>query len=254
MPVHDWTRVDAGIFHDFHHSWVEEIKRALNGGLLPADYYALAEQFAGGFGPDVLTLQARDPTEEAPDDGSPGSGNGTSGTRAVAVAPPRVRFTASTDMEYYVRKQTSVVIRHVSNDRVIALVEVSPGNKASRHALRAFVEKAAEILAHDCHLLVLDLHPPGPRDPNGIHGAVWEEIGDATYRQPPDKPLTLAAYSAGLVKTAYVEPVAVGDVLPDMPLFLKPEEYIDVPLEKTYRAAWQGVPRRWQRVLEAPAP
>jgi hypothetical protein len=27
MPIHDWTRVDAGIFHDFHQSWVPEIAR-----------------------------------------------------------------------------------------------------------------------------------------------------------------------------------------------------------------------------------
>ena len=24
MPIHDWTRVDAGIFHHFHTSWVDE--------------------------------------------------------------------------------------------------------------------------------------------------------------------------------------------------------------------------------------
>ena len=41
MPIHDWTRVDAGIFHAFHHDWITEIARALNRGLLPADYYAL---------------------------------------------------------------------------------------------------------------------------------------------------------------------------------------------------------------------
>ncbi len=40
MPVHDWTRVAAGIFHDFHHSWIEQIKVALNEGILPPDYYA----------------------------------------------------------------------------------------------------------------------------------------------------------------------------------------------------------------------
>ena len=57
MPIHDWTRVNAGIFHHFHHGWIEEIARGLNSGLLPADYYALAEQIAGGFGPDVLTLE-----------------------------------------------------------------------------------------------------------------------------------------------------------------------------------------------------
>ena len=250
MPVHDWRRVKAGIFHHFHHGWIEELQRSLNGGLLPPEYYALAEQFAGGFGPDVLTLQfGRGDEDSATSDDD--SSHGTNGAVAVAVAPPNVRFTATTEMEYYVSKQNSVVIRHSSNDRVVALVEVvSPGNKASRHALRSFVEKAADVLAHGCHLLVLDLHPPGPRDPNGIHGAIWEEIGDSSYHQPPDKPLTLAAYSAGLVKTAYIEPIALGDALPDMPLFLEPDAYISVPLEATCQSAWRGVPQRWRHVLE----
>jgi hypothetical protein len=57
VPIHDWTRVDAGIFHAFHDDWITELARALNRGLLPADYYALPEQHAAGFGPDVLTLQ-----------------------------------------------------------------------------------------------------------------------------------------------------------------------------------------------------
>src|SRR5262245_21443729 len=57
MPIHKWKRVDAGIYHDFHHAWIEELKRALNRGVLPEDYYALAEQFAAGYGPDVFTLQ-----------------------------------------------------------------------------------------------------------------------------------------------------------------------------------------------------
>jgi hypothetical protein len=37
MPIHDWTRVDAGIFIDFHHAWIKVIKRALNRGRLPPD-------------------------------------------------------------------------------------------------------------------------------------------------------------------------------------------------------------------------
>ncbi len=32
MPLHDWTRVSAGIYHDFHQDWTIEIRRALNGG------------------------------------------------------------------------------------------------------------------------------------------------------------------------------------------------------------------------------
>ena len=44
MPVHDWKRVDPGIFHDFHTVWIGHIRTILNSGLLPQGYYALAEQ------------------------------------------------------------------------------------------------------------------------------------------------------------------------------------------------------------------
>ena len=35
MPIHDWTRVPAGIYHDFHRGWTVEIRRRLNRGVLP---------------------------------------------------------------------------------------------------------------------------------------------------------------------------------------------------------------------------
>lgn len=44
MPIHDWTRVKAGIFHHFRQAWIGMIARALNQGLLPPGHYALAEQ------------------------------------------------------------------------------------------------------------------------------------------------------------------------------------------------------------------
>jgi hypothetical protein len=67
---------------------------------------------------------------------------------------------------------------------------------------------------------------------------------------PPDKPLTLASYEAGPAQAAYVEPIGIGEALPDMPLFLAPERYVNVPLEATYMAAYSGVPLRWRWVLE----
>jgi hypothetical protein len=70
---------------------------------------------------------------------------------------------------------------------------------------------------------------------------------------PPDKPLTLAAYDAGPEWVAYVEPVAVGDELPAMPLFLKPEWYVPAPLEATYQARWNVFPAPMKRLLETPA-
>jgi len=243
MPVHDWTRVEAGIFHAFHHAWIQELSRALNDDLLPDDYYALPEQHAAGFGPDVLTLQA-----------STGEGPGprtSEGGVSLLVSPPKVQVTAETDMEFYRRKQNAVVVRHVSGDRMVAVVEVvSPGNKAGRHAFRSFLEKAGELLDQRIHLLVLDLHPPTPRDPHGIHAAIWEEITGQEYVAPASKPLTLAAYESGLTVRAYVEPLAVGDRLADMPLFLEPGGHVLVPLENTYQAAFAALPRRWRVVLE----
>jgi len=116
MPLHDWTRVDGGIFHAFHVTWIPEIQKVLNSGLLPEGYYALAEQHAG---------------------------------RAIA-----------------------------------------------------------------------------------------------------DEPATLASYAAGPAVEIYVEHVAFGAPLPETALFLRPDRYVNVPLEPTYQAAYGGMPAFWRGVLE----
>ena len=251
MPIHDWSRVDAGIFHDFHHAWIEEIKRLLNSGVLPPDHYALAEQHTSQFGPDVLTLQSRPLEDRARDSLEPIS-DGSGGTDVgVIVAKPKARLAGETDLEFYRRKQNVVAVRHVSGDRLVAIVEiVSPGNKSSQAVFRKFVDKAVELLSQDIHLLILDLIPPTRRDPNGIHGAIWEALTDEEYKAPPGKPLTLAAYEAEMGVRTFVEPVSVGDTLLEMPLFLKAGGHVPVALESTYQSAWEAVPRRWRSVIE----
>lgn len=241
MPIHDWTRVEAGIFHDFHSTWMIEIKRDLNAGALPAGYYALAEQIAGGREPDVLTLQA---PEQAPTQQTSGGG------LALADTPPRVRFRRKAESIHYAAKARRLTIRHVSNHKVVAMLEiVSPGNKSSRERLDDFVAKAQGVLMSGIHLLIVDLFPPGRRDPRGIHPLIWPE-DDYDLELPPGKPLLCASYIAEPNLEAFVEPAAVGDALPDMPLFLNPDVYIPVPLEATYQTAWQAVPAFWRDVLE----
>ena len=246
MPIHDWTRVDAGIFHHFHHTWITEIQRALNRGLLPPEYYAMAEQLAGGLGPDVLTLER--PGYTAPP--------GTEPTRGIAVTmtPPRVEFHLRTEANQYAAKAKAVVIRHKSNHEVIAVVEiVSPGNKNNRHGVNSFIRKAVELLKGGVHLLVLDLFPPGPRDPQGIHKLIWDEFADNEFILPAERCLTLAGYIGGAEPEAFVQPTAVGLALQEMPLFLDLDIYISVPLEPIYAAAWADVPPFWQDVLTAPS-
>jgi hypothetical protein len=247
MPVHDWTRVSDGTFHDFHYSWVLEIKRALKRELLPEGYYVMAEQLGGDLGaPDVLTLQAtpRNPEPENP----------LAGTATLTESPPRVHARTTITRDPYARLQRSLVIRHTSNDRIVAMIEVlSPGNKSSRHGLRSMLDKVVAALDGEVHLLLVDIHPPGPRDPHGIHGAILNEIGTEEYVLPGDRRLTAAAYTGGAVVQAFVAHFAVGEPIPTMPLFLTRENYVNVPLEAAYMAAWEDVPAQYQEVLRASA-
>ena len=208
MPIHDWSRIDANLFHDFRQAWTVGLRNALNGGLLPKRYSALVGRHASGVLAEMSAAQC--------------------GNR--------------------------ITIRHPLG-RVICVIKiVSPGNKGSRSALRSFVEKTVDFLRHGVHLLVVDLFPPSPRDPQGIHKAIWDEIQDQPFELTPDKPLTLAAYMAGVPKTPYVEPVGVGDVLPDMPAYLDPDSWVPVPLEATYQATWASCPPAMREAVERGEP
>ena len=63
--------------------------------------------------------------------------------------------------------------------------------------------------------------------------------------------MTCVAYVGGARPEAFIEPVAVGDTLPEMPLFLTPEVYVSMPLETTYQSAWGAMPAFWRDVLTA---
>jgi hypothetical protein len=250
MTIHDWTRVLAGTFHDFHNAWITELRNALNGGILPDGYYAQGEQRAGRVGPDLLALHA----DAEPDGPQPAWQVEESGLVTVADHPPKVSlsFEASSDAAFYQTKQRALVIYHASGDRIVALIEiVSPANKHSRGTLEDFLDKAMAAIRAGYHLLVVDLFPPTRHDPEGIHGRIWEYLANESWQPPAGRPLTLAAYQAKRPVVAYVEPLTVGQALPDMPLFLLPDQYVNVPLESTYMAAWRGVPARWRRVIEA---
>jgi hypothetical protein len=250
MPVHDWTRVDAGIFHSFHTVWIGHLNTALNDGLLPEGYYALAEQHAGRPITDVLTLHASTVSPQ-PLPLPPATGG-----LAVAEAPPRTRRKHTVEPAALVRRR-SLAIRHVSGHRLVALVEiVSPANKDRPAHIEEFTNKVLSALNVGVHVLLVDLFPPGPRDPDGLHGILLRQLEDSDdrYQLPDDEPLTLASYAAGLPVEIYLEHVAIGAALPEMPLFLRPDRYVNVPLEPTYQGAYCGQPAFWREVLERQAP
>jgi hypothetical protein len=207
----------------------------------------MAEQHAGQVVPDVLTLsQAR---LRGPDDAPEGG-------VAVVEVPPKVSLQMMPEPSTtYVRARRTLAIRHTSGRRIVAMIEiVSPANKDRSATVRDFVHKAVSALQQEIHLLVVDLHPPGSFDPEGMHGAIWDDLYGQLYQVPEDRPLTLAAYAVNGMPRAYVEPIAVGMILPDMPLFLSSDRYVNVPLEATYVQGYRGLSELWREMLEGRSP
>jgi len=237
MPIHDWTRVEPGDFHDFHQVWTVAIRNALNRGLLPPGYFAMTDQITGRPIPDVVALETRKSKD------SPG------GVK-IKDSPPTARHVSRIERVNYAKRANRVAIRH-GRGKVVAIIEiVSPGNKDSRNAIRSFTEKAADILNQGIHLLVVDLFPPTARDPHGIHKAIWDEFVDEPFVPPSDKPLTVVSYEAGDIPTAYVESIGVGDVLPSAPIFLDNDDYVPAPLESTYMQSWQVYPAEIREIVQ----
>jgi hypothetical protein len=157
MPIHDWSKVQSGNFHDFHQDWTIEIRRTLNSGLLPPGYSAVVE---------FPELDDEDFTE-------------------LGSVPNRL----------LILREDQTTVAEID----VVLPEQTETTSSQSRSNINFVR--IDLFAH-----------------------------------------SIASYDAGNELTAYVDPVAVGDTLPDVPLFLAPGWYINIPLEATYERSWSYCP------------
>lgn len=239
MPMHDWTTVEPTIYHHFHQQWAVEISRLLNAGLLPTGLSALIEQSTGGVEPDVLMVERRRPNR-------PSLGHTTT--------LPRTRLSMET-MNRLTRKANRIAIRHRLGEVVCVIEIVSPGNKANRHVINQFVQKTYDFLRAGVNVLLIDPFPPGPRDPHSLHKLIWDGFEEVPFDLPADEPLLLAAYRAPTADgftplRADIEPLRVGAMIPDMPAWLDVDEFVSVPLERAYSAAWDASPADFRYLVE----
>lgn len=251
MPMHDWTLVPFGTYQGFHTAWICELMRSCNTGLLPRSVYAQIERVAGDTGPDVLTLEVDSDFSATPFENETDAGE----TATLTRTKPAVTVTQiASEAEIYSERRNRLAIRHSSNDRLVAYVELlSSGNKSSLRTLDRFLDKCCSVIEQGIHLLVVDPYPPGNLDPQGIHGAIWNEIDpSAPFSFPDQRRLTAVAYHAVRPPVAYVEPMAVGLELPLMPLFLDSRRYVNLPLEATYNEAFTAIPGHYRnRLMQA---
>jgi hypothetical protein len=212
MPLHDWSRVDVGIFHDFHIGWTAELVRAFNHGA--AFWYAR--------------------TAVQGEDGHPFAAEGRG------------------ENDQYAQRRRSISIYREDDGQVVARIEmVSPAEKADKCALDCFVSRAATMIQQGVHLLLLDIHPPMRFDLAGVHFALWKVLGFKAPSDLIRPPMTASYRADGLPKTVVVRPLVIGQPLIDMPLMVEPGAVLNVPLEETYMAAYAGTARFYRDILEA---
>ncbi|MBY0514684.1 MAG: DUF4058 family protein [Gemmataceae bacterium] len=238
MPLHDWTRADAGLFHDFHTTWLTRLVDALNGGVLPKGYFAMIEQHSGVYVPDVLAFSK---AGHVPDAGGPDA----------TAAEPRTEQQVVLRARRPPRRQRRVSVRTAR--RVVAVVEVvSRGNKDRAKSVRTFAEKVADLLWCGIHVAVVDLLPPGRFDPDGLHPPICKQLRAGAAPGPPaGRPLTFVGYRASDPPVGYLGYAAVGQPIPEVPLFLDVERHVTLPLEQTYQTNYARLPDELKVELES---
>jgi hypothetical protein len=148
----------------------------------------------------------------------------------------------------------TLVVREAGTRRLIALVELaSAANKDRPENVTAYAGKAKAALDAGVHVVHLDILPPTKFTPMGLGGAIWSAVNGNDYPFTPEKPLAADAFRSGQVMDLYVNPLAVGDELPDVPLFLSEETYIDLPLAATYAEAFASIAPDDRELLARPA-
>ncbi|MGL6097392.1 MAG: DUF4058 domain-containing protein, partial [Fimbriiglobus sp.] len=124
---------------------------------------------------------------------------------------------------------------------VAALELVSPANKDSPASRRAFAGKCANYLYHGAGVLIVDVVTSRSAD---LHRETLALIGHPDAAPLPDRSPHLYATAYRPIRRGdrtevdvWAEPVAVGSLLPTLPLWLNAVEAIPVGLEAAYTDA-----------------
>jgi hypothetical protein len=220
-PLHGPRRWEG-----FHHSWAAFIARQLNQQTLPPDYYAESEI---SLGPEIEIGVAT--MEWA------GAGAAVKGGPAV-WAPPRPKFSARVDFArldtYEIR-----VFQDLGGAQLRAAIElVSPGNKDRRESRLTFAAKCAGYLRHGIGVVIVDIVTARAAN---LHAELFGLLDTRSRRALWASPTGLyaVAYRPVTVRIrpraeVWPEVLALGQVLPELPLWLAVDLCVPVRLEESY--------------------
>jgi hypothetical protein len=230
MPLLDHFRppLDPRVgWESFHHRWANAIADHLD-KLLPAPFFARVEVHLGT---EVATDVAEEELILTP------GANGAGGVAVQTYTPPA----ATVLIPAVFPDEAAVEVRSAEpGARLLAVIElVSPANKKSPDARRAFVAKAGSYLQLGIGLVVVD--PVTDRHFN-LHNDLAKALAGADeFGMAGDTSIYAAAYRpvaaqppAGTAIEGWAYPLAVGAELPVVPLYLRGHGCVPLDLEATY--------------------
>lgn len=217
MPLLDHFRPplsERRHWHSFHNSWATYISSQLN-ALLPEGYFAEANvQY--GVEIDVAAFE------------EPAASSATSGW-----APPAPRESVPIELTGAV-VEVGIFSRTGGPTLAAAVELVSPANKDRQSHRDAIVSKCASYIQAGVGLVLVDVVTDRSAD---LHQELLTRLGVAGAK--PGVPLYGAAYrpverAGATALDVWYEPIAVGQSLPTLPLWLRGGLCLPVELEATY--------------------
>ncbi|HEY7309062.1 MAG TPA: DUF4058 family protein [Gemmataceae bacterium] len=232
MPLLDHFNPPLSRTHpwrSFHGAWAAGIARLLNQGVLPPGYYAVP--LLDRDGPieiDVATLREQAASLPAGDSAAPQTWTPPEPGLTVAVELP-----ASDEVEVQ-------VFADDGDPRLTAAIELlSPRNKDRPQARQAFAVKCVGYLQQGSSVVVVDTVTTRRAD---LNAAILSLLGvDASAAAMPAG-LAAVSYRAvgreeGTQQLAlWPAPLALGQPLPTLPLWIASDFSVPLDLEASYRA------------------
>ncbi len=216
-------------WESFHALWAGELTGALNRSLPPRYFAAVQTHLGRHIEADVAELElTAEPAGAEPV-------NGPGGVAVRTWAPPAATMTFPAvfpdDIEVHVFDTRDGI-------RVVAVIElVSPSNLDRPEERRAFAAKCAAYLQRGVGLIFVDIVTSRRFN---LHNELMEVLLlPETFAMPAETPLYAVAYRPARRQDAnlidcWTNPLAVGGVLPALPLALLGGPVVPVDLEATY--------------------
>jgi hypothetical protein len=228
MPLHDHFHSPWSVqrpWEGFHGAWAAAIAFHLNSGLLPPDYFAMPLlEVAGRVEVDVGTFQEHEVA------------NGAVGGTAV-WAPPAPTLTLPLEIGPTDTFEVQV-LRNFGGPQLRAAIElVSPGNKDRPSARRAFAAKCAGYLRKGVSVTVIDVVTERSANLHADILRALERTEEPFWESPTH--LYAGAYRSVITAgkshlEAWPHALALGEPLPELPLWLEVELSVPLRLEESY--------------------